>query len=90
MPVTRSTPSNPGSPTEGARLSLTETPASPRGPPLHQVLVKEHTRRYLTDLFGAVADEALELWLAPGNSEMAVAQDEVTLRRRGSGGRDGA
>ena len=46
-----------------------------------EVLVKEHARLYLPHVFGAVGDDEMELWLAPGNSEMRVAQDEIGLRR---------
>lgn len=46
-----------------------------------ELLVKEHARLYLPKIFGEVGDEAMELWLAPGNSEMRVAQNEIGLRR---------
>jgi len=44
-------------------------------------LVKEHARLYLPEIFGSVADEDIELWLAPGNTEMRVAQDDMALSR---------
>ena len=43
------------------------------------VLVKEHARRYQPSIFGECADEEISLWLAPGNTEMRVAQNEVDL-----------
>lgn len=47
-----------------------------------EVLVKEHARLYLPDVFGIVEDDAdMELWLAPGNTEVRVAQNEITLKR---------
>ena len=46
-----------------------------------QTLVKEHARLYLPDVFAAVTDEAMELWLAPGNTEMRVAQNEISLKQ---------
>ena len=45
------------------------------------LLVREHARLYLPAVFGEVGDDEMELWLAPGNSEMRVAQDEIGLRR---------
>ena len=45
-----------------------------------EVLVKEHARLYLPNVFGPVPDEDLELWLAPGNTELRVAQNEISLR----------
>ena len=44
-------------------------------------LVKEHARRYQPDVFGGASDDEIELWLAPGNSEMRVAQNELSLER---------
>ena len=32
-------------------------------------------------VFGEVEDDAMELWLAPGNSEMRVAKNEIGLTR---------
>ena len=42
-------------------------------------LVREHARLYQPSVFGEVSDEDIELWLAPGNSEMRVAQNEIPL-----------
>ena len=56
-------------------------------PPLHpqpraqQVLVKEHARLLKPEVFATLPDERMELWLAPGNSEMAVAQNTIAMRR---------
>ena len=46
-----------------------------------EVLVKEHARLLLPSVFGPVDDDAMSLWLAPGNSEMRIAQNEIALRR---------
>ena len=47
-----------------------------------EALVKEHARLYLPSIFPPTTpDEALELWLAPGNTEMRVAQNEIALKR---------
>jgi len=46
-----------------------------------EVLVKEHARLYLPSVFRTVPDEEMELWLAPGNSELRVAQHEIPLHR---------
>ena len=46
-----------------------------------ELLVKEHARLYQPSVFADCADEKLELWLAPGNSEMRVAQNKVALTR---------
>jgi len=46
-----------------------------------EVLVKEHARLYLPHIFSELDDDDFELWLAPGNSEMRVAQNEVPLER---------
>jgi hypothetical protein len=46
------------------------------------VLVREHARVYQPTVFGAADDDdAIELWLAPGNTEMRVAQNELSLTR---------
>ena len=46
-----------------------------------ELLVKSHARVYQPDVFSDVSDEDMELWLAPGNTEMRVAQNEVALKR---------
>ena len=48
---------------------------------LTQVLVKEHARLLTPDIFSTLSDEQMELWLAPGNSEMAVAQNAISMKR---------
>ena len=45
------------------------------------MLVKEHARLLKPEIFSTLPDEQMELWLAPGNSEMAVAQNAVSMRR---------
>lgn len=45
-----------------------------------EVLVKEHARLYLPSVFSGVDDADIELWLAPGNTEVRVAQNELDLR----------
>ena len=45
------------------------------------MLVKEHARLLKPEIFATLPDERMELWLAPGNSEMAVAQNTVAMRR---------
>jgi len=46
-----------------------------------EVLVKEHARLLTPDIFSTLSDEQMELWLAPGNSEMAVAQNAISMKR---------
>ena len=46
-----------------------------------EVLVKEHARLYRPLVFGDASDDAIELWLAPGKSVMAVAQNEIALSK---------
>ncbi|KAL1522114.1 hypothetical protein AB1Y20_021756 [Prymnesium parvum] len=46
-----------------------------------EVLVKQHARLLLPYVFDGLEDEAIDLWLAPGNSEVRVAQNEITLSR---------
>ena len=46
-----------------------------------QLLVREHARLYQPSIFGGSTDEEIELWLAPGNTEVRVAQNELSLRR---------
>jgi len=42
--------------------------------------VKAHARLLLPEVFGD-ADEGMELWLAPGDTELRVAQNEIPLTR---------
>ena len=45
-----------------------------------EVLVKQHARLLLPDIFGGCeADSEIELWLAPGDTEVRVAQNELSL-----------
>ena len=45
------------------------------------LLVKEHIRLYQPAVFSGATDDEIELWLAPGNSELAAAQNEISLTR---------
>ena len=46
-----------------------------------ELLVKGHAKVYQPEVFGGLSDGDMELWLAPGNTEMGVAQNEVALKR---------
>ena len=45
-----------------------------------EVLVKQHARLLLPHVFESCrADDEIELWLAPGDTEVRVAQNEISL-----------
>ena len=79
----------PAAATQAAALAAQEVPVpAPASPPSlhpqprpHQVLVKEHARLLTPDIFLTLSDEQMELWLAPGNSEVAVAQNAISMKR---------
>jgi len=61
---------------------ISEVASAPASLATQAVLVRQHARLYLPDVFGAVEnDDAIELWLAPGNTEMKVAQNMLPLVR---------
>ena len=59
---------------------IAETASAPAALATQEQLIREHARVYLPEVFGQSGD-GVELWLAPGNTEMRVAQNEIGLTR---------